>query len=318
MQLDGPARRLKEEMRESGVHLDVRPEAFVLAIAELDHARRPPLFEGRRSFHCAIVLDGATLDDSPFDVEVIDIPHDLDTAREMADGRSSFVLRRTDTPTVGLACFEQPLQFESDLVRLHQATGALLVQRTARFEVVRLFADDQVVTWDGRSWRAHPTASELSARLVGAEGLSADARLTVDRVLELALHWLSPSRAGATFVIGPELDGHHDRSATVGSLPLSVRERRHFAPLRALLSQRDLATTVDPCGQITAVGVGLHTSDEANREVVGSGGMRHRSAQRTSYDHPDHVIVVVSEDGPVTVYRAGQVVAASEGTDPPV
>jgi hypothetical protein len=35
--------------------------------------------------------------------------------------------------------------------------------------------------------------------------------------------------------------------------------------------------------------------------------MRHRSAQRYSYDQPDVTVVVVSEDAPVTVHRRGEV-----------
>jgi DNA integrity scanning protein DisA with diadenylate cyclase activity len=34
--------------------------------------------------------------------------------------------------------------------------------------------------------------------------------------------------------------------------------------------------------------------------------MRHRSAARYTYDHPDAVAVVVSEDGPVTVFYRGR------------
>jgi DNA integrity scanning protein DisA with diadenylate cyclase activity len=33
--------------------------------------------------------------------------------------------------------------------------------------------------------------------------------------------------------------------------------------------------------------------------------MRHRSAQRFSYDHPSTTIAVVSENGPVTIFRRG-------------
>jgi hypothetical protein len=39
--------------------------------------------------------------------------------------------------------------------------------------------------------------------------------------------------------------------------------------------------------------------------------MRHRSAARYTWDQPDALAVVVSEDGPVTVYRAGEPVSES-------
>ena len=76
-------------MKESGISLDVRPEAFVSMIAELDYARRTPLFERRRTPHAAIVLDGGSLAASEIQVEVVELPHDLDTARHFVDGRAA-------------------------------------------------------------------------------------------------------------------------------------------------------------------------------------------------------------------------------------
>jgi DNA integrity scanning protein DisA with diadenylate cyclase activity len=34
--------------------------------------------------------------------------------------------------------------------------------------------------------------------------------------------------------------------------------------------------------------------------------MRHRSAARYTFDHPESVAIVVSEDGPVTVFHRGK------------
>jgi hypothetical protein len=36
--------------------------------------------------------------------------------------------------------------------------------------------------------------------------------------------------------------------------------------------------------------------------------MRHRSAQRFSYDHPSTTIAVVSDSGPVTIFRSGRAI----------
>ena len=172
-------------MKESGISLDVRPEAFVSMIAELDYARRTPLFEGRRPPHAAIVLDGGSLAASEIQVEVVDLPYDLDTARHFVDGRAAYLLKRVGSEQMAVACFERPLQLESDLARLHRATGALIVQRTPLFEVVRVFADDRVVVWDGRHWVAHPMADRLMSDLVGVEELSAAVHTTLSMALEL-------------------------------------------------------------------------------------------------------------------------------------
>lgn len=49
----------------------------------------------------------------------------------------------------------------------------------------------------------------------------------------------------------------------------------------------------------------------AEAEVDAYGGTRHTAARRYSFDDPDATVIVVSEDGPVTVMRAGQVLGAS-------
>jgi DNA integrity scanning protein DisA with diadenylate cyclase activity len=56
---------------------------------------------------------------------------------------------------------------------------------------------------------------------------------------------------------------------------------------------------------VRAVGVGLLTTRDFDGERNHDRGMRHRSAQRWSSEHPEAVVAVVSADGPVTVYRAG-------------
>ena len=46
------------------------------------------------------------------------------------------------------------------------------------------------------------------------------------------------------------------------------------------------------------LGVGLRSSAEAEAAVDSDRGMRHRSAQRFSYDHPSTTIAVISDNGP--------------------
>ena len=54
-------------------------------------------------------------------------------------------------------------------------------------------------------------------------------------------------------------------------------------------------------------GVRLRPRPQTESEVEGFGGMRHTTARRYSVDEPDAVVIVVSEDGPVTVMRRGSI-----------
>jgi DNA integrity scanning protein DisA with diadenylate cyclase activity len=126
-------------------------------------------------------------------------------------------------------------------------------------------------------------------------------------LLELAVHWLSPGRVGATLVV-PVTHGDSglDLDHAIATPDLSVTARHHYPALLAALMQTDLATVVDAAGRPHHIGVGLHWSAEAEQAVEVNGGMRHRSAARYTYDHPEAVAIVVSEDGPVTVFRHGK------------
>ena len=283
-----------------------------LVLEELDHCRRAPVFEGRHPTYGAMIIPAggskverqALLDHIDFDVVPLD--GGPAAARVYADGRSSYLVRHVDG-RVALACFERAMLFEADLVHLQELTGAAIVQRTPVLDVVRLAVDGCVITWDGRNWQARPTAASLRDELV-TKAPELGARLVSD-VLELAIHWLAPSRVGATIVLSHGEIEHValDTSTAARTPPLSVTNRRHFSALVAVLRQHDLAVVVDADGAICKVAVGLRWSEQAEEAVDNNRGMRHRSAQRYSYDQPSATVVVVSEDGPVTVYRQGEV-----------
>ncbi|MDY7099889.1 MAG: DNA integrity scanning protein DisA nucleotide-binding domain protein [Actinomycetota bacterium] len=313
--LSGPVRRLAEELTEDGIELvPDDPVARGQVLYELDHARRVPAFENRHPTYGAIILPaGRTFIGNVEEVDIIDLDHlDLASARSYADGRSAFLVHRPDATPV-LACFDRPIQFESELVHLQESTGAQIVQRTAVLGSVRLFTDEAVLSWTGRHWAARPTATTL---LPGLRASSPELRPDVARgLLDLAVHILSPSKVGATLVVTDKasivLDeavvGHALDIATAKRAPaLSVTNSRHYQALFSSLRQHDLATLISATGRVEYLEVGLRSSREADVAVDAERGMRHRSAQRFSFDHPCKTLVVVSEDGPVTIYRNGQ------------
>ena len=60
-------------------------------------------------------------------------------------------------------------------------------------------------------------------------------------------------------------------------------------------------------GVLRQLGVRLVPSPYAETEVDALGGTRHTSGVRYSHDDPTATVIVVSEDGPVSVLRAGEV-----------
>jgi DNA integrity scanning protein DisA with diadenylate cyclase activity len=78
-----------------------------------------------------------------------------------------------------------------------------------------------------------------------------------------------------------------------------------------VLGQVDGATVFDADGILRQIGVRIVPSPDAESSVAGYRGMRHTSGRRYSSDDPQATVIVVSEDGPVTVLRNGDLVGTS-------
>lgn len=304
--LSRPARRLLSELADDGVVIDADDQLLPLVLEELEHARRPQQFERRTPLYGSIIVPA---DRSLIEAgELVDlIPLDglsVDEARRFADGRSVFVAVQPDGTRM-LACFRRSVQYEADMVEIQSDTGAFIVQRTPVLGVTRLFTESATVEWAGYRWTSRPNARAQHELL--QPYLRGIASPVLSGLLELAVHWLSPGRVGATLVV-PVTHGDSglDLTRALATPDLSVTARHHYPALLAALMQTDLATVVDAAGRPHHIGVGLHWSAEAEQAVDVSGGMRHRSAARYTYDHPEAVAIVVSEDGPVTVFHHGK------------
>jgi len=275
--MSGSARRLAEELEEDGIKLEEHERVRDVLLDELDYARRIPMFEGRRPLYGSLSMPpemsissaGEIADLVPLD----GLPRAM--ARTFADGRSAFVVNRCDEGPV-LVCFDRPVQYEAELVELQELTGARIVQRTPMFGQVRLFTESRVISWNGQAWTDRPTAGALLRALREcAPDLDPD---VAHGLLDLALHWLSPARVGATIVVHEQgFEWASMDVATKFHAPrLTLKNRRHYPALFASLQQHDLATLVTADGSIEYLGVGLRSSEEAERNVDSNRGMRHR------------------------------------------
>ena len=306
-------KRLLSEMKDDGVSLDVDNELLVMILDELGYARRPPQFERRTPLYGSMVVpDDRSLIAAGELVELVPLDDlTLEAGRRFADGRATYLARMLGDGRV-LASFRRSVQYEADLVEVQADTGAYIIQRTPLLGVTRLFTPDSTIEWSGYRWTSRPNARAQLDLL--KPYLPQVSSAVLGGVLELAVHWLSPGRAGATLVLPGDLgasglDLQHSQVAP----RLSVTTRHHYPALLAALYQTDLAALIDEDGQVRRIGVGLQSSAEADALVAnGTGGgaatwgMRHRSAARYTYDQPGSVAVVVSEDGPVTVFFRGK------------
>jgi hypothetical protein len=304
--LNRPALRLHAELDDDWVALETDARSLGVVLDELDYSRRPRIFEQRAPLYGAFVVpDDRSLVGAGELVDLVDLDHlSIDSARLFADGRSTYLVRQLDG-RLQLACFRRSVQYEADMVEIQDNTGAFIVQRTV-MGVVRLFNSSGTVEWSGYRWSTRPSAGTQFARLKPKlPGLPGP---VLGGLLKLALHWLSPGRVGATLVVHRRDDSKDglDLDHSIAAPALTVTARHHYPALFAALSQSDLAAIIDTSGGVKRVGVGLRSSRAAENAVDDSRGMRHRSAARYTFDHPEAVAVVVSEDGPVTVFHRGR------------
>ncbi|HUA95328.1 MAG TPA: diadenylate cyclase [Acidimicrobiales bacterium] len=304
--------RLAEELEESGLPPIIPGAPGRVLLEEIDHALRPEVHE-RHVPSSGTIIDPRTAPGAWPSGTQLEITH-LGVAeapprhiRRFVDGLSSWLVRRTEPPGDEWLVFDRPAGSERDLVVLADALDATVVQRHP-VGVVRVVGRFGVLRWEGvRWWHAPPVSTRLAA--LDAEE---DSRAigVLEALLRLAVHDLGSLGIGALLVYRPG----EARSALVRErLPippaLEVARATHLGPLRHALSQVDGAALFDGAGVLRHLGVELVPHPDPDLPVVPWGGTRHSAALRYSRDDPSAVVIVVSEDGPVTVVRDGAVVA---------
>jgi hypothetical protein len=229
-------------------------------------------------------------------------------SRSYADGIASWLMRRTDG-TSEWVTLDRPAGSERDVVVLATAFGATIVQRHPT-GIVRVVGSYGVYRWSGLGWRHEPLVDHWIDGL--AIGDDAE-RHVMHRLLEFAVHDLGARGIGAILVHRADgsLTLSHELRLTTPP-KLRITRPMALAPLRHALAQTDGAALFDDDGVLTQIGVRLVPTIEAEVGVDGFKGMRHTAARRYSYDDPSATVIVVSEDGPVTVFRRGEVAGTAE------
>jgi hypothetical protein len=309
-------RRLREELVDEapGV-IDSSADGDVV-LDELDYALRPPRHERRLPTYGSIVLPTvevngwAAITGLHTDLSRTTTRHD-DDVRRYADGLTSWTVR-SPSGIDALAVFDRSAGSERDLLVLGEATGGTIVQRRPD-RGVRLVGTFGVARWDSAGWYVErPVGSWLHR---ASCGLADDEAAVLDRLLRVAVHDLGAAGIGALLVLGGRREGIEHRLAEPP--PLRLDRPADLGPLRHVLAQVDGAAFFDGHGVLRHLGVRLVPSTAAETEIEALGGTRHTSARRYSSDDATATVVAVSEDGPVTVLRAGEIVGRSRADHTP-
>ena len=302
--------RLAEELEESGLPAEGSQVFRSMLLEEVDHALRPTVHE-RRAPSSGTILeprsDPATWA-AGTELQISRTPlrqPTLAAARRFVNGLSSWLLRREDEEETEWLLFDRPAGSERDLVILADVLDATIVQRHPS-GVVRIVGAFGVLRWQGFAWYHEPPVGAWIGD-VSAGAKAGDGKV-LEALLQMAVHDLGSQGIGALLVYRP-VDSAGPALEERFPVPpaLQVRKATHLAPLRHALAQTDGAAVFDAEGVLRRLGVRLVPSPDAESEVEPLGGTRHTSAVRYSHDDPTATVIVVSEDGPVSVLRAGEV-----------
>ncbi|MDQ2649225.1 MAG: diadenylate cyclase [Actinomycetota bacterium] len=307
----GRLRRLAEELTEAGLEVD-GPVGDVL-VEEVDHALRPPVHERRVSSSGTILHP--TTDPATWEAGTAlafarsptgDQP--LDAARRFADGLSSWLVRFSGGSTEWLV-FNRTAGSERDLGVIARVMGATIVQRHPA-GLVRIVGAVGVLRWDGYRWHHEPPL-ERWIDVVRADG-APHAADVLRPLLEFAVHDLGANGIGALLIYRGDGSPAPDFEQRLPLPPqLRIDRPAHLAPLRHALAQLDGAAVFDARGVLRQLGVRLVPSGGAEESVDGYKGTRHTSGLRYSFDDPLSLVIAVSEDGPVSVFRNGAILGRS-------
>lgn len=314
VELASPRRlsRLAEELEESGLPRSDGAGRDVL-LEEIDKALRPRVHEGRIPTTGTVI--GPRSEPVSWAAQTgLNItkmrtgPVPQGSLRRFVDGLSSWLCRSLDGTPDQVLLFDRPAGSERDLVILAKAFGATVVQRHPS-GMVRAVGDFGVLRWEGLQWHLEHHVQAL-LDTVGPDIVASSPVL--EPLLVFAVHDLAPAGIGALLIAREDATpgpGFQDRLSVPPELHIGTPT--HLAPLRHALAHVDGAAIFDQAGVLRRLGVVLAPSVASRLTVPLLGGTRHTSAARYSYDDPSAVVIVVSEDGPVTLLRAGRVLAHS-------
>jgi DNA integrity scanning protein DisA with diadenylate cyclase activity len=298
---------LEKELELDRIAIDTKhwrkPTGF---LSELEHAVRPEIHEGRLPHYGVIFAD---VDPSVIGWSWLKMPEkDLILGRQLADGIRSFTVF-VDGKFVGVLSSDRGGVDEASLVGLIQTTfrsGAVITADASG--IVRIVYPGGVAIHRHRRWREKPMVDTVISRTYDFVPFSLIPKLK--EILSFAYHSLSPRHIGATLVWCLEAPTAEESAAMQSaldllSLNLQIGEDAHRSILRHLLAQTDGATIIDAAGKLVGTGAHLKVSAESMKYITALKGTRHTSAQRFSFDSAPTILIVVSADGPVTLFSDG-------------
>ena len=267
---------------------------------EVSRCFEPPVHEGQRSPYGALIAR----DDDPGESDTLLQISDLEELRRAANGVNTVAYCVKGQP-LRLLRLKKPLDSQENCCRLAAFVDGV-VTRVDSSGMIWVVSGEAVTTIDHNNGWTRPAIDGIVPVLnhlaPTAEGP------TLDSLVRLVYSHLSPTKVGTTLLYSlTDLDEtiHQNSGTPIEELKLNVRNRADWSVIEHESRHADGAVIVERTGQVPRKGVILTPTPAASAREQTSGGTRHNSACRHTYDRPDLLAFVVSADGPVSVFSDG-------------
>lgn len=287
-----------------------------LILADLSHVLVPHIHEQKIQPYGVVIArypiePDALGSDINGDIAPCDLPED--TARSAADGYRTFLIRGT---TSQLLTVDRPLTVTNAIDLVSDADGLLL--RVDEAGTAQLIHGDGLVEIRGRAWQFRESLQDLRS-FIRTFIPKADTT-ALYALVSMAYYVLGPEHAATTLVYcmaEHECEPNNRRPGErVSSLSLKSQNPLDQSRIAHLARYRDGALVFDRSGHLLEIGSFLTASAHSVARIEQIRGTRHTSAARHSYDCPENIVIVVSEDGPVTIFSDGGVLRSLAVEDP--
>jgi DNA integrity scanning protein DisA with diadenylate cyclase activity/DNA-directed RNA polymerase subunit RPC12/RpoP len=169
---------------------------------------------------------------------------------------------------------------------------------------IRIYYKGSIYVIENRTWKIYNPIDDYILRM--QKHYRELNFIQFREILSFAFHELSLNKIGATIVY------LLNRNDTIPNAVNTFRSEINFGDikqrrlLKNFLRYHDGAVAINLNNQVIQTNAFLVFSTEADKYVQNYSGTRHTSAAKYSFENPETIVVVISADGPVSVFSEGK------------
>jgi len=230
---------------------------------------------------------------------------DIDSSLRLSDGETSFLWFGYDGVLNGIALVDEIKNKEYNVLETSKATNSLIF--IYKNKQLKIFAEEKIYIHENRTWVVKDPIGKKVDKILDLTNYEYPE--IISNLVKFAYYELSPKKIGSTLVYLLDSEEEVDKKLTppidFSGYNIDFENTKHHNLIKNFLKQIDGATVIHSNGNIWGTGLHLQYSKKSKGIVIEEGGTRHTSAKRFSFDKGRCIVIVTSEDGPVTIYSDG-------------